>query len=444
MKSVQREHDHNDGGNEDTVSRDNPLPMTSGEDNVDLLSRDKEVRPVAQPTENASCASSRGVGNSSRQTYHTNTDCEQFNATPKSTSSIQDLNHDILSIIYSFIYEPCLDRKYLLEDEFHVGHLFLHIAPVCKNLRQSCIHHAQTVPLIIRFEDRFIPPKKDRNNTYFSALLRWALIACPKIVAIEQDLLDFSNAKICMNIIQHCNLACLKSLTIYAPSTPVLENDELQPDWVHLQNTYVHILRSYTTTPPIQKLQLEFDCGAINEDLLDMVARTVQHLILKFDANSAPGYGAISQAIERLRNLTYLRMDGSSKEAISVTSQSLKNLSAYGSSPDDKLQIRALSCPMLKHLTYSCNVSGLRPSCILGCAETLETLELQLIQLERIDEISEAIQRSPKLRSISLIGIESAASSLQILYDSLELESLECRGCKVTLRNLKKGLSAIP
>eukprot|EP00979_Chaetoceros_neogracilis_P016098 scaffold7048_cov132-Chaetoceros_neogracile.AAC.1 len=198
MKRVRREHDCNDGGNEDTASRDYPLPMTSAKDNVKLLSR---------------------------QTYDTNTDCEQFNATPKSTGSIQDLNHDILSIIYSFIYVPRLDRKRLqAEGDFHIGHLFLNIAPVCKDLRQSCIHHAQTVPLELRFDDQ-----KDRNNTFFSAILRWALVVCPKISTIILELHDFSNAKICMNIIQNCNLACLKSFTIYFPWTP--DNNESQPDW---------------------------------------------------------------------------------------------------------------------------------------------------------------------------------------------------------------------
>jgi hypothetical protein len=111
MKRVRREHDCNDGENEDTASRDYPLPMASGEDNVELLSRDKGAQLVAQPTEDASCASFRGADNSSRQTYHTDTDCEQFNATPKSTCFFQNLNHDIPSIIYSFLYEPRLSRN---------------------------------------------------------------------------------------------------------------------------------------------------------------------------------------------------------------------------------------------------------------------------------------------------------------------------------------------
>jgi hypothetical protein len=436
MKRVRREHDCNDGGNEDTVSRDYPLPMTSGEDNGKLLSRDKGVRPVAQPTENASCASFRGADNSSRQTYHTNTDCEQFNATPKSTGSIQNLNHDILSIIYSFIYEPRLDKKCLPVEAFHIGHLFLNIAPVCKDLRQSCIHHAQTFPLILRFGDRHFSSQKNWNNTYFLAISRWALIVCPKISVIELDLFDFSNAKICMNIIQNCNLACLKSFTIYS------DESKSQPDCVHLQNTFVHILRAYTITPPIQKLKLNCDCGVIDENLLDTVARTVTHLTLKFfNANSARflSYGAISQAIERLRHLTYLQMHGSSSEAICVTSQSLKNLTAFGSSSNGGLRIGALSCPVLNHLTYSGNISELRPSCILGYAESLETLKLHYldwreedehIEIERINEMSEAIQRLPKLRSISLINFY-VDSSLQLLYDSLKF--LEYRGCEVTL-----------
>eukprot|EP00979_Chaetoceros_neogracilis_P018406 scaffold10583_cov290-Chaetoceros_neogracile.AAC.25 len=438
MKRVRREHDCNDGGNEDTVSRDYPLPMTSGEDNVKLLSRDKGVRPVAQPTENTSCASFRGAGNLSRQIYHKNTDCEQFNATPKSTGSIQDLNHDILSIIYSFIYEPRLDQKrFTVEGDFHISNLFLNIAPVCKDLRQSCIHHAQTVPLILRFKDRYF---KNRNNTYFSAVLKWALIVCPKISVIELDVDDFSRAKICMSIIQNCNLACLKSFKIYSPWTPA--NNESQPDWMHLQNTFVLILRSYTTTPPIHKLDLSCNCGAIDENLLDMVARTVQHLTLKFGRSlkfrRRGNNGAISQAIERLGHLTYLRMYGRSLEAISVTSLSLKILTTYGSSSLCGLRIGALSCPMLKHLTCS-GIHTMRPSCILGYAESLETLKLHYldwreedehIELERINEMSEAIQRLPELRSISIMDF-SVVSSLQLLYDSLEF--LESRGCKVTL-----------
>jgi hypothetical protein len=416
-KRVRREHDCNDGGNKDTASRDYPLPMTSGEDNVKLLSR---------------------------QTYHTNTDCEQFNATPKSTGSIQDLNHDILSIIYSFIYEPRLDRKCsrsLVEGDFHIGHLFLNIAPVCKDLRQSCIHHAQTVPLILRFDDefddRFIPPQKDRNNTFFSAILRWALIVCPKISKIILELHDFSNAKICMNIIQNCNLACLIGFTIYSPWTP--DNNESQPDWVHIQNMFVHILRSYTTSPPIQKLKLKCDCGAIDENLLDTVARTVTHLFLKFRKGRNTDFNAISQAIERLGHLTYLRIYGNSSEAISVTSQSLKKLNIYGSSSlIGGIRIGALSCPVLKVLTCS-GIHTISPSYILGYAESLETLKLyyldwseesEHIELERINEMSEAIQRLPKLRSICIFNF-SVVSSQQLLYDSLKF--LEYHGCKITI-----------
>jgi hypothetical protein len=133
-------------------------------------------------------------------------------------------------------------------------------------------------------------------------------------------------------------------------------------------------------------------------------------------------------------------MYGSSSEAISVTSQSLKNLTADGSNYFGELRIGALSCPMLKHLTCS-GISNMRPSCTLGYVESLETLKLHYlnwgeedehIELERINEMSEAIERLPKLRSISIIDFY-VVSSLQRLNDSLDF--LECRGCKVT-RNI--------
>jgi len=250
-------------------------------------------------------------------------------------------------------------------------------------------------------------------STYSSAILRWALIVCPKISTIFLELHDFSNAKICMNIIQNCNLACLKYFRIDSPYTP--DNDESEPDWEHLQNKLVRILRSYITTPPIQKLELSCDCGAIDVDLLDMVARTVEELELNFNTNSERvlDYGAILQAIERSRHLKVLRINGSSSEVISVTSQSLKSLEIFGSSLIDELRIGALSCPVLNELTYSGYIFELRPSCTLGFAESLETLELHFldwrqeddhIEIERINEMSEAIQRLPKLRSIYLMA----------------------------------------
>jgi len=372
------------------------------------------------------------------------------NSACRRPTTFQDLNHDMLSMIYNFIYEPCLDSAYLLEEEneIHVGRLFLDLATVSKDFHQSCIHHVQRVPLVLRFEEDTMSKNSDesgnsmitaRNHTnFFSSLLRWTKIMRPKVCVIELDLQCFHNSMTSMDVIRHCDLASLESFTIYSPSSKEGEqNDNSQQDWSLLQSSFADILRSMTIVPPIQKLEIKFDCGWVNVELLGTVASTVEQLTLKLNANSTriiDYYGAILHAIDNMPRLETLQIYGSSSEALCIKSNSLKSLSAYGFSPTEKLHIDVLSCPMLNRLSFSENILDLRPSKFLRCADTLESLILHVdwreedahIERERINELSEAIRKLSKLRELFLVGF-FAESSLQLFSESLQ--RLDCRGC---------------
>ena len=374
-------------------------------------------------------------------------------------SSFQDLNHDILSIIYTFIHEPCLDSAYLLEeeDEIHLGHLFLNVALVSKDLRQSCIHHAQREPIVLRFEDNassstqndedshdsFPDARKKRDPHFFSSILRWTSIVRPKVSVIVQDLQDFDSALICMDIIRHCDLAPLESFTLYAPSTlNENDNDGTQENWAYLQSFFADILRSQPSTPVSQHLELRYDCGEVDTGLLNTVSSSVEQLTLRLKANSTRvDYGALSNAIEDMPQLESLHIYGSSSEAICIKSKSLIKFSAYGFSPSEKLRIGILACPSMRNLSLNENIYELRPSCILTCGTTLESLVLHVdwreeeahVERDMINELSETLQRLPKLRELFLIGY-FVDTSLQLSSESLE--SLDCRGCipRVPLR----------
>jgi len=377
---------------------------------------------------------------------------------PHATSrTFQDLNHDILSMIYSFIHEPCLDSSYLLEEEneIHLGHLFLNVAPVSKDLRQSCIHHAQKEPLILRFEDNtstqnedchdyFPDSRKKRDPNFFSSILRWTSIVRPKVSVIVQDLQDFASALICMDIIRHCDLAPLESFTLYAPSSTSTqnENEGTQENWACLQSIFADILRSEPSAPVLQHLELRCDCGEVNTGLLNTVSCSVEELTVRLKANSTKiDYGALSNAIADMPQLKSLHIYGSSSEAICIKSKSLIKFSAYGFSPSEKLRVGIVVCPSMRNLLLNENIFELRPSYILRCGNTLESLVLHVdwrdeaahVERDMINELSETLERLPKLRDLFLIGY-FVGTSLQLLSESLE--SLDCRGCipRVPLR----------
>jgi len=353
-------------------------------------------------------------------------------------------------MIYNFIYEPCLDSAYLLEEEneIHVGRLFLDLATVSKDVHQSCIHHVQRVPLVLRFEGDSMNNNSDesensmitaRNHTnFFSSLLRWARIVRPKVCVIDLDLQCYQNSMTSMDVIRNCDLASLESFTIYSPSSKQGEqNDNSQQDWSLLQSSFADILRSMTVVPPIQKLEIKFGCGWVNVDLLGIVASKVEQLTLKLNAKKSArivDYGAILHAIDNMPRLETLQIYGSSSEALCIKSKSLKSLSAYGFSPTEKLRIDVLSCPMLNRLCFSENIHDLRPSKIPRCANTLESLILHVnwreedahIERERINELSETIRKLSKLRELFLVGY-FAESSLQLFSETLQ--RLDCRGC---------------
>jgi len=387
------------------------------------------------------------------------------------STAINDLNYDILSLIYSFSHAPILDCSLgywedLQHDHDHdhdhetsdpttenIRDLFRTVALVSSDLHLSCIQHVKRVSFTLRFFDyrEEIDHAHDyyddeRFRSYYAGILAWANKVRPQLGELEINvgLGDYAITVI-PEIVKCCDLTALRSAIFVSDDDEEYE-ETVKDDWYKQHVQYASIFGNQRQHQhervPLKAITLMN--LSMHVPLLMSVSDTVERVELQgvpLNDDMQP----ICNAIEHLPCLTSfitLRYSDSDSDGSGIDqygpycirSNSLQELILQ----DDKFRLMELACPLLRKLCTTIDVNSFSPSLVLApCSQSLESLEMTVVfghgdgdsvdaKLLLVEEVSRSIELMPKLKHLHICA-HGMLDNCKLRIRSTSIESVDVR-----------------
>ena len=350
-------------------------------------------------------------------------------------TSFQDLNNDILSLIFSFSHYPGFDRPRwgthdgpLISDSpcftRTLTGLLLNVALVSRLLYQSCIYHVQHTPLVMNIHDVINLDGIEYDHwegTFYDGLLAWTRNIRPKICELCIQVRNWESLMVAARIVRWCDIKALHTVTFYPDPFGNQEAVGNEDNWRMAHQEFASIFVDHS--PAVNTLDILHDCGLMAVPLLTSVSCTVE--IVSLDFSRLNNYQGISEAIESMPHLRELWISGKCQEEFNIKSKSLQKL--YFQMMD--VHVKEIACPSLKELDLWDDTDNFNPSSLMGCGQSLESLKVKTLCLPNVDagrthvhaklkELSRAIEQMPILKNLDLENEEGC--ELHIRSASLE------------------------